>query len=60
MRFTASVAGFCMLLRDSDYKGSLTYDDVLNWTAGAMTFDPFGRRAAFAELVKRAKQLPGS
>jgi Ca-activated chloride channel family protein len=60
MRFTASVAGFCMLLRDSDYKGSLTYDDVLTWTAGAMTFDPFGRRAAFAEIVKRTKQLPGS
>lgn len=60
MRFTASVAGFGMLLCNSQYKGSLTYDDVLRWTSGAMTFDPFKRRAAFAELVRHAGQLPGS
>jgi Ca-activated chloride channel family protein len=57
MRFTASVAGFGLLLRHSTYKGSLTYNDVLQWTAGAMTFDPFNRRAAFAELIRMAGNL---
>jgi Ca-activated chloride channel family protein len=60
MRFTASVAGFGMLLRHSTYKGSLSYDEVLKWTTAAMTFDPFGRRAGFAAVVRRAAQLPGS
>jgi Ca-activated chloride channel homolog len=57
MRFTASVAGFGMLLRHSSYKGSLTYDDVMEWTTGAMTFDPFGHRTAFAELIRKAGNL---
>jgi hypothetical protein len=29
--FTASVTGYPMLLRNSDYKGSVTYDQFLEW-----------------------------
>jgi Ca-activated chloride channel family protein len=57
MRFTSSVAGFGLLLRNSKYKGSLQYDDVLNWTERALTFDPHHRRAAFREVVKQAADL---
>ena len=60
MRFTSSVAAFGMLLRKSKYKGTVTYDQILQWTAGAMTFDPFNRRAAFANIVRRASQLSGT
>ena len=57
MRFTASVAGFGLLLRNSNYKGSLSYDKILEWTANTMTYDPFARRAAFRDLVKTAQKL---
>lgn len=54
MRFTVSVAGFGMLLRSSKFKGTLTYENILQWSGGAMTFDPYNRRAAFRELVNQA------
>src|SRR5690606_38861177 len=57
MRFTASVAAFGMLLRDSPYKGTATYDDVLQWTQGAMTFDPYKYRSGFCDLVQKAKGM---
>lgn len=57
MRFTASVAAFSMCLRHSKYKGTLTLENVLDWSAGAMEFDPYRRRAAFREIVSRAKGL---
>ncbi|HEX8038230.1 MAG TPA: YfbK domain-containing protein, partial [Chryseosolibacter sp.] len=60
MRFTSSVAAFGMLLRNSKYKGTVTYDQILQWTAGAMTFDPFNRRAAFGNIVRRASLLSGT
>ena len=57
MRFTASVAGFGLLLRKSQFSGTLTYDNILSWTAGAMTFDPHNRRASFHAVVKKASTL---
>lgn len=57
MIFTASVAGFGMLLRESDYKGNLTYDDILSWSNNALNYDPHGFRAEFRQLVERAKGL---
>jgi Ca-activated chloride channel homolog len=55
MRFTTSVAGFGLLLRNSSYKGTLTFDEVINWATEARTYDPFGHRSEFIELVKKAK-----
>jgi len=57
MIFTASVAGFAMLLRDSDYKGSLTYDQVLKWTSETTDFDPHGFRNEFQLMIRKAKNL---
>jgi Ca-activated chloride channel family protein len=58
-QFSAAVAGFAMLLRDSQYKGSANYGLVLELAQSAMTHDPSGYRAEFVELVKKAKSLAG-
>ncbi len=56
-RFAATVAGYGMLLRDSPYKGELSWDDLIQWTEGAKTFDPFAYRTEFLQLVHKAKNL---
>jgi Ca-activated chloride channel family protein len=56
-RFAASVAGFGLLLRNSAYKGTLTYPDLINWTQNAKIFDPHGYRKEFISLMERAKGL---
>ncbi|MFT5105779.1 MAG: Ca-activated chloride channel family protein [Pseudoalteromonas tetraodonis] len=58
-RFAASVAGFGMLLRGSDYAGLLNYDLVLELGAEGITEggDSFGLRAEFLGMVKAAKSL---
>lgn len=58
-RFTAAVAGFGMLLRDSQHKGSLTWDEVLRLAERGMGEDREGYRAEFIDLVRRARQLRG-
>jgi len=55
-RFAAAVAGFGMLLRDSEYKGSLDWAQVLE-LAGASGEDAY--RAQFRELVRTAEALSG-
>jgi Ca-activated chloride channel family protein len=55
MRFTASVAGFGLLLRGSAYKGTLTFDDVISAATEAKSYDPEGHRAEFIDLVTKAK-----
>ena len=57
LRFAAAVAGFGMLLRDSPYKGSLTYDGLLEIAQASLKNDPSGYRLEFAELVRKAKTL---
>jgi Ca-activated chloride channel family protein len=57
MRFTASVAGFGMLLRGSKYKGIITYDQILSWTGQALSYDPYQRRAEFKEVLKKAMSM---
>ncbi len=55
-RFSAAVASFGMLLRDSQYMGTATYTDVLNLAKGAIGKDQEGYRAEFMNLV-RSMQL---
>ena len=50
-RFTASVAGFVLLLRNSEYKGTLTYQNISEWAAQASSYDPHGWKAEFLKLV---------
>ena len=57
LKFAAAVAGFGMLLRDSPYKGSLTYDGVLEIARASLENDPSGYRREFVELVGKGKAL---
>ncbi len=56
-RFSAAVAGFGMLLRDSKFKGTLTYDDILKLARTAKGNDENGDRAEFIQMVKTCKLL---
>ena len=57
MRFAASAASFGLLLRDSDFAGNTSHDAIISWANSARTFDPFGFRQGFVDLVERAKTL---
>lgn len=56
-RFAAAVAGFGLLLRDSQYKGDIDWATLAEVAASARDFDPQGYRAEFVELVRKAQQL---
>lgn len=56
-RFSAAVAGFGMLLRNSEYKGSLSYAMVMSMARKARGTDSHGYRAEFVRLVERAELL---
>jgi Ca-activated chloride channel family protein len=56
-RFSAAAAGFGMLLRDSEFKGTLTYEDVLDLAKNAKGKDEYGYRAEFVSLVKTCSLL---
>lgn len=51
-RFSAAVAGFGMILRNSEYKGSITYDQVLALARDSKGCDYDGYRAEFIRLVE--------
>ncbi len=50
--FAAAVAGFGMLLRESEYRGSITVDQVLSMAADCLGEDPGGYRRGFVEMVR--------
>lgn len=56
-RFAASVAGFAMLLRDSEYVGQFDWDDCLSLATQAKGRDDQGYRAEFTRLVEMAQLL---
>jgi Ca-activated chloride channel family protein len=56
LRFTAAVAEFGMLLRDSEHKGQASWDQVLE-LAGDGGEDREGYRAEFVDLVRTAEGL---
>ncbi|MBC7923319.1 MAG: von Willebrand factor type A domain-containing protein [Ferruginibacter sp.] len=56
-RFSAAVAAFGMLLRDSEFKGKATYADVLRLAEGARGRDAEGYRVEFINLVKSTRLL---
>ncbi len=57
LKFAAAVAGFGMLLRDSPYKGTLTYAGLKEIAPPATDKDPSGYRKEFLDLVDKAKSL---
>jgi Ca-activated chloride channel family protein len=56
-RFSMAVAGYGMILRDSEYKGTFTYGEVLEWAKGARGKDCNGYRAEFIRIVESTKLL---
>ena len=56
-RMTLAVAAFGQLLRNSAFKGTATYDQVLSWAGKSRGEDAEGYRAEFIQLVKKAKLL---
>jgi Ca-activated chloride channel family protein len=54
--FATAVAGFGMLLRDSEYVGPWTLTDVLATARHALGADPHGYRAEFVRLVEMVQQ----
>ena len=57
LKFSAAVAQFGMLLRDSRYKGAASYDSALRLARASAGADLRGYRAEFVSLVERAKTL---
>lgn len=58
-RFASAVAAFGMLLRDSEHKGTSSFDQILAIAESALGKDDFGYRREFMELVRNAKALKG-
>jgi Ca-activated chloride channel family protein len=56
-RFASAVAGFAMLLQDSEHRGTLTYDRVIALARDARGDDPEGYRAELVHLVETARDL---
>lgn len=55
--FSSAVAGFGMLLRDSEYKSGLTSEQVLALARDGRGDDPFGYRKEFIGLVERFQDI---
>ena len=51
-RFSAAVAGFGMILKDSKFKGEMTYDKVIELAKNAKDQDDDGSKSEFIQLVK--------
>ncbi len=56
-KFSASVTAFGMLLRDSKYKGEVTYDLVLELAGRSTLLEDDYYRNEFVQLVEKAKLL---
>ena len=51
MRFAAAITGFGLLMKQSEYKGIVSRQLVLDLGQDALTFDPFGYREEFIDLM---------
>jgi Ca-activated chloride channel family protein len=56
-RFAASIAGFGMYLRDSNYLGSYSTDQLIGLAQSGLGSDEQGYRAEFVRLMQVAKEL---
>jgi Ca-activated chloride channel homolog len=56
-RFSVAVAEFGLLLRNSDFKGSANFEQVIDLGKSSIGKDSEGYRAEFLKLVKTAKLL---
>lgn len=59
-QFAQAIAGFGMLLRDSEYKEGLTYPDIIHAAKAAKGIDNEGYRAEAIKLMEQAELLKPS
>jgi Ca-activated chloride channel family protein len=59
VEFSTAVAGFAQLLRGGKYTGALRFEDVIAQAQDALGGDPYGYRAEFVELVRKARHARG-
>jgi Ca-activated chloride channel family protein len=59
-KFAAAVAEIGMILRDSEYKGNGSLQQVIEWAQQGLGADVDGYRADFIELVRKAQVLKKS
>jgi Ca-activated chloride channel family protein len=59
LRFAAAVASFGMILRDSPYKGTATFDSTLRIAEDSLGPDRSAYRREFMQLIQRARQIRG-
>ncbi len=57
MKFTSGVAAFSMLLTDSQYKGSATFEKVMQWVEGTNLSDENNFKSEFKRLVHEAGMI---
>jgi Ca-activated chloride channel family protein len=57
--FASAVAGFGMILRDSQHRGSITTDQVLELAERGLGEDLDGYRGGFIELVRAYRKITG-
>lgn len=57
LNWATAVAGFGMILRDSEFKGDLTFNQVIQLAKLSKGEDKFGYRAEFIQLVELAKGM---
>ncbi len=58
-QFATSLAGFGMLLRDSQHTGELTWDTVRKLAISGKGEDELGYRGEFIQLIEKARGLTG-
>ncbi len=51
MKFAAAVGGLGLIMKQSEYKGTASKELVLDLLENSVSFDPFGYRQEFVELV---------
>ncbi len=56
-RFSAAVAGYGMLLRNSEHKGNATYKSMINLAQESKGRDAEGYRSEFIQLIKLSQHL---
>ncbi|MGI9517527.1 MAG: vWA domain-containing protein [Pirellulaceae bacterium] len=59
-RFASTVAAFGMLLRKSDFAGSLDWDWIVETGSGSVDADPSGLRTEFVQLARKAQAIAES
>ena len=57
LRFAAGVAAYGLVLRDSKYRGTATFEMAYELVGERLSFDPFGYRAQLRDLIKLSEQI---